>query len=571
MQRGRRVWWVAAACAVVILAAIAWIVHVKRYDSVDIFFATALRQEHIKERVVVDGIVYAVSDGQVVREGKGTVTGKNATDALRIAYALAITRRNPLLSLEGTDPDRLERAIVELQSVQQALHDAQAEEADARAVGSALYPIEFLKTAARVERARRLFLKTGDQKDWEAYRLVQTETARAYDSDARRFEQAFIETVPSDAEKINVVGGGKILSRESELAAIAGIKHNAGLVRKALEARSSCVSGTVSACEESDIALPIVETNQTTAASSTSLALAEEVEEILIQSTLAPSQNGTERPAAATKQRPVELSQSFCINSSAASKIFSVREQKNENGAEVVFVSLISNIPFIKASSFAGTRYFDYLLSKGIEFVPLWLTSTYTCAELGSDYGVALVMLSVDESVRTHPFSALLKNNTLQLAQVEKMISDAPVIRESDIRRYLALVRESILLDPSAPAEVRNEYVSFALQLRDRGAGSADLMYRLAAENNAGLKNGQSGIPVRITASYLFFARSAFFSLFMGHNPSFAPERVPPYESTSLPNTRQPYLRYSEIRSSVPHKKLIHDINYMMRLEDWNY
>lgn len=572
MRIDRRTRWVLAACGVIILGGVAWNVRVKQREAdASIFFSKTLQQEHVAERVVVNGIVYSVSEGQVTRADKKVADEEETFDALRIAYALAITRRSPLLSLEGTGPDELERATAELQSVQEELSSSRGDAAEARAVGSALYPIEFLKSAARMERMRHLFLVGGHSGDFETYRLAQIETLRAYGSDAKRFEQAFIEMVPSDAGKLGVAGG-KILSRESELDSISGILRSAALMQKALERRSDCISGILSACDANDAALPSVEQSPASDSPDASLALAEEVRNIMTDATVALKPGVTAKQSG--KPSPIkflEISRSSCVGSSSDNHIFIMRKQKNTTGTESFLLTFIGDILITDANSFAGTYYFDYFASKGIRFIPYWPTSTYTCPEIGSESGIALSILSIEDAARTHPFSASLTNNRSQLVQLERTLSNGTLIRESDARRYLALVRESILMDKATPTEAERTYISLAIQLRDRSAGVQDIVYRLAGETRTNMRNERTDVPAKLSAPYLFFARSAFFSLFMGHNRSFAPEQVFPYRLASLPRDEQPYIRYSETRSLVAREKLLHDINYMIRLEGWNY
>src|SRR3989344_7146478 len=98
------------------------------------FFSSALQQADVIETVSVQGGTYRVDRGFVSRSDGVLVRPAQTIKALRLAYALTLARRSPLIGLAGTNADKLDAATTQLEEVQDTLADLQDEEEDKRLI-----------------------------------------------------------------------------------------------------------------------------------------------------------------------------------------------------------------------------------------------------------------------------------------------------------------------------------------------------------------------------------------------------------------------------------------------------
>lgn len=553
-----RVWFLVVVLAVCVSALYALDL---RNTEIVRFYSDRLKQAHIREDVLVGGVAYTVQDGAVFA-GNTTVHGAQEQRALRLAYAVTVARRSPIMSLEGSDPDEIFRALNRLQEIESSLADIQQTTLQKRAVQEALYPIAFLRAAAQLEKERQVFLKSRSDSDEALYRLAGEATVAAYLSDLNRFQEAFEATVPLSAGKLGIAGG-RVLSRESELRALDLLRQEIGATRERLRLRDACIHGYTGACSPSDLALPgpFLETQPP-------VTIHPSYERARAISSLINAALGASDPPTFVA-KPLNFSSNACVDSSSDNLFFEIDTRKGYGSVPYLALDFVGDILLMKTQDFAHMPYFKYFLSNDITYVPYWPTSSYTCPEFGPETGKAFMLYTIEKVARNKLFSANLKESAPRLARLEQALTERPYIREADAVAYLNGVRTSLIEDGSPDEGTVNSYISLALGLQDHSIKFADLLRRLITENATNLRHVGTDVPTELGAPYLFFVRSAFLALFMAGNASFIQNQVRPYEDARITGDALPYVSYYAL-TDVPRDKLMNDIRFVIRLESWD-
>lgn len=326
-------------------------------------------------------------------ERAGIDTG-GSLPTLRLAYAQAMARNNPLIALPGVNPDELTTQVAALAKLMEELAALQTNAGDAEAI-RALYPVDFLGAAAALERARVAFVASGSAHDAALYEKAQRDALAKYRNDLERFRNAYLQVVP---ESIGAYATPtRIITRDATLKALDTLQSGMEVTAHKIAARTACVRGLFIRCSANDTAPP------RTSATASALATTTEYEVRSALQAAGYSVSGT----------LYTLPNAACTtNSAARPPVFVV-------GADTVtLVSDAALISFDPAGPNAQLPFVKYFLDRGTTYIPAHPLIYYNCPESDADYGAVLA------TATGNPSDTTLErwSNSLGLLQVTRDI-----------------------------------------------------------------------------------------------------------------------------------------------------
>lgn len=522
------------------------------------FFSEALHAAEVYEAVEVGGNVYRVNRGDVSTINGGRVEGAAALRPLALAYAAALARRAPLLSLAGTDPEELARAVDTLSEAEKGFLPVQSTQRERGSI-AALYPIDFLRALAYTEKTRLAFLAQPNEINEKAYENAQRDAVRQYVKNLSDFKSAFVSMVPVATAEYGVWGG--IVSRESSLASIDALVQGMHTTARRLAERRMCLGGDTNFCGAADLRIPTLSTDAGLSSQYVSLPLLQELRTVFAKAT----EDATYKTAPA-----VLLQDATCISDPSVAPLILLHTKTLHDGPTIYDPRFIGDVMLQDAAEFAKTvPYFAYYTDRGVRYVRHGLLNNYQCVTFGTDFGRIAAIWKVITTATKDPFSAYATGQevaTLRKLEREVTPTAQNIVRESDVHSY---VNEALsVFSKTGDPEQLNKAISLERMLLDRSAGADSLVYGIASLEENDQRLGEAGLPVRIDASYLFFARSGFFTLFMGGNGSIADAYVPPYAAGDiLASSTLPFIPYSSLNKAA-RESAAHDIGFFHDLHD---
>ncbi len=525
----------------------------KTQKAASLFFSTALEEQHISATVVVSGISYSVKDGDVESAG-GSVAGKERFDALRTAYALALAQRSPLLAVPGTDPEKLDRAVTALADVASSLAEIQKNRSNKDAVRSSLYPIDFLRSLAKLERLRETFISTGADVDEALYRQAAKEAVYAFKKDLLLHKAAFTRIVPEEAVAYQVFEG--TMTRESLVRSMDALLRGIRETAATLDKQSACISGSVSACDSSRLALPGPATTPATpdAAVKNTYPFLDEIRSSYSRS--------MENPAYLKK--PVfELMDSVCMNNFDAPFLFFLRTKK-KSADGIVTPEFMGDILFVPAAPYKDMPFYRYFGENKIAYVyfPLW--EHYKCPEIALDTARIFGTKAVLDAAQTERFSEYAEGPdaaTLRELETRLINPSAGIVRERDARAYVDGALRVLSAKQNVPPRIIEALLDLSLAHQYGTTSFDQFINKIAGDELANIGLLRTNVPVELEAKYLFYVRSGFFSLFQGTNRSITGVQPPPVERAGS-TSGSPFVRYTVLRKTIPQAELVRDMTF---------
>lgn len=497
------------------------------------FYADALRDAAISERVTVGGRDYHVERGQVTLEGS-LLSGYRTHLPLKLAYAKTLAARSPILALSGVSLDEFDAAIARLERTQERLADAQTSVIERARTSSDLYPTRFLHAAAALENTRRAFLKDGTYEDLRSYLLSERLAIVAYQSDLNRFRRGFENVVPQDVPAYATAKD--IVSRESMLDALDALERGISAAMDTHLARRACLFGRTAACQARDLALPSL-VERSIDASSSGVQKAQFSRDILARAGIPPQPGPF-----------IRLSSSECVARDESPLMYAFSGISQASSAHSyrspVFVG---HVALIDISDYDDLPFYSYFASHGARYVPVRDLTYYACLDAAFDKGGVLAVENIARLARelrvsrfaSGPLKEMLEDDERRLASTE-------VISEGDAVRYLHDAR-ALIESASLPDDVESDLVSAWLELATRGGGTLHTLADIAAFEGTNLQLAEEGIVYDFGARYLFFVRSGFLGLFMAQNPSLIDTETRFFEANSLSEHEQPFRYVSHL------------------------
>lgn len=266
----------------------------------------------------------------------------------QLSAAREYAARAPVLSIMGTDPERLLRAVESLERVQEEY-------------GMELYPVTFLREVARAEQARLGFIHKPTAEHWGTYATQLGRTFDAYQKDLRTFTQNFKESVPEDTKAYTVPEG--FITRAQSILVLETLAREVDNTHERFKAHVTCIGGSVSTCEEESLP-PLPATTSTT--------LPPAVQEIL---TLLREGKGRDEPTTI-----VALTSSHCAARQPTPHPFALYESP-EHALDFEYVG---DLYFYPMSVLAGS-YAKPFKERGVSYVPFSPANFYRCPNIMSD------------------------------------------------------------------------------------------------------------------------------------------------------------------------------------------
>jgi hypothetical protein len=523
---------------------------VREQDAASTFFRTTLQAAHVSETIVLGQKRYYVADGSVRSATGETVSGSETFQALRVAYALTLARRSPLLAIPGVDLDALKQGVGGLEEVQKKLAEIQNTKTDKSLVASALYPISFLKSIAATEEARRAFLLSGSDADENKYQVSLSVTINSFKSDLAAYKSAF-ESVVDTKERPYMLLDGTV-SPGSVLTALSELGDGIHGTETALTKRSACLKGNIEACDPSDVQLPMPEpvSEPQNVGSDELPPLAKEVRSLFA--------DALKNPAFATSTA-IELSESSCVQNLPQPYYFVVQDQPRATDSDILPIAYIGDIFAYRTADFAANKnagVIHFLSDHNVSYYPAIMTAYYQCEDSGSDMGRIFGVLATADFARQNP--SLSPEAAGKLAGKE-------VLSEANARTFVRDALSKTQSDTTTSKETLDGITAISLVLDDNSAGFDRLVSEIVAVENDNLRMKDAGIPVDMSANYFFFVRSAFLSLFLAGNPSVvAGKRISLFENHNAQDLLHTLARWSDLRSSTPQKKITADMSYFL-------
>ena len=498
-----------------------FILTAREQSTAERFFFEALRSHDITADVLVDGRTVSVRSGEVTYQGE-TVTGAPAFAAMRLAYARTLAERSPLFALPGTLPSDLIYAVEELQQTANQLADIQKDAESADLIRSSLYPIDFLRKAAKAEAARIAFMHDSDTANEQAYYGAVREEFTAYILGIHNFRNGIIKTVPDTTPPY--VAAGKLVSKEAILSAMGDIEARAKKTKRAFDARVMCLLGHTPRCNPQDLLVPTLpEPPADVSDDSVRAALS-------IQAMYAHIVNHDGvRPSPL-----IVLSKSACVSDFPSPPIYYVAVPELQSDIPPIRRGIyIGDIRLIDIREYGNLPFYRDLQSRGIEFVLSPPLPHYECMEGARD------------------LSAILFTEDI----MQEASSTSRVYYQSEaVGIANALARTG---DPDG--------VQYVLSAQNHSAHFDQSLRSISGVEQMNVNLVKSGVEAELKTYNLFFSRSGFESLFAVGNPSFVGD-VSLFEPISLDRSKGPYVYYSNFPDGEKKNKILQDIRSYISL-----
>ncbi len=495
------------------------------------YFAGVLRTLNISETVTVGHITYRVERGMIRTMNGNPITPADSFNILQTAYALSLARRAPILDLAGTDPDALSTSTKQLARVQAQLADLQKTPQADTAVGTALYPIRFLKSLSTLERTRLVFINTGSDTFDATYQTALTRALAEGATDLALFEDAYAATAADNRSSYETLSG--VVSKKSTIRALQQLDDAYRSAAARHSAVLSCVGGDISLCEPSDLVTNIHDTAGPDDAEVSSSA--RESMRILATAHHTDYSNTT----------VVALARSACMGNESGPYFFISEPLQTRQSSSLTFINDLffhpigGNIP----NNAAMLLWFKSHEVSYLFYNPM---SYYACPNSAVDIAQAYAVQHAVALPHTAGTSSVTGGMTL--------LSESKITAELSRRLRDERAATSTSSDIDA---VLNTY----LMLRDNSASLETLVAEIAASEAADIAMTKRGTPADTSAEFLFASQSGYFALFLAHNRSLAPDAITPYTDDPLPDRlRFALSTWSYLRSSVPTKKIEHDL-----------
>lgn len=516
-----------------------------KQDAATSYFSSVLKNANIQEAVEVAGRTYKITDGTAERIGDSAhqkETGPFETfQALRLAYAVTLARRSPLIALEGTDPGALERTVHRLVAVRQGYADVQNNPEGRSLIYEALYPTDFLSSAARLEAARRAFLLERSDTREQEYNDALVETLRMYKKDLDTFVYAY-DHVVDDNFRYDIVPGGTII-KQNILRASDALKSAETNVASTFSERMRCLSGEVGLCEPEDIQFPLPEMQKgPMIVQKTTPHSVEEVVQMLSRVyTLAMNDAGVQL---------FVIQKSACTGHLPFSGYFAIHEQSKVGGVPQIFYVgdlLFWEINLLKERK--GAAIPRYLDARGMTYMPIKPTMFYVCPEVGQDQGKIFGLAKILQFQRG--------------ASVVQGLQTLPtVVNENDVINFIEKTAAQKTSESPLSRERYNTLTSLSLALKNESTGFEHLVEQIVSVGEQELRMYAIGVPVDVSPKRLLSTQSGFPSLFFGYNASLvgSANSVSVYENDGNAHLLSGWRQWSNTNGTISEQDIVRDM-----------
>ncbi|OGG56908.1 hypothetical protein A3D71_00275 [Candidatus Kaiserbacteria bacterium RIFCSPHIGHO2_02_FULL_55_20] len=500
-----------------------------------LFFSSTLRENNIVETVFVEGVRYEVVDGTIVSE-HWRPSSFDRYRALRVAYALALAKRSPLLGISGVDPDSLEKSVSELASSTRALADVQKDPRDVALVRDSLYPLDFLNKLASQERVRQRFISSGSNADERGYELSIKKTIDAGQADAERFARSLKEEAGDASFRFATLGG--MITRDTLLSSARTVVLRFKELNGLAHTRERCLDGIISLCDIRDVIRTVPEPV-----------------EPIGDAPFVTLRTGADLDLAKNNVRPV-LSKSVCLAEEPGPYVFAYG---NPRGVSLMPLRYIRELYFRPTEHFGSAM--QYMRNElRIDYAPVNPIEFYQCPDVLSDIGGVYAILGTVRFAQSHPYAPEERTRLLS----------STTYRDSDAIAYLRAAATEVNSDGFAGSDATLKDLETVLNMwRERNGGLDALVSLIVSVNNQDMKLSARGVPFDLRAHTLILTHSAFPSLFLALSPRTGVSPITLRETTATDATaiHADVIPYTELARTVPREKIVHDLDAFLLFE----
>ncbi len=509
-----------------------------------LFFVNELRNENVSQVVRIGNRTYAVDRG-VVSYDSIQVSGITALRALRVAYAKTLAERSPLLGLEGTDPDALRANTTLLKETMTKISLLQETAEDTKLVKNALYPIDFLYGLASLEEARKQFISSGSELDFDRYVDLFDPVFISGVRDSKKLADAYAYLTSSNRPPQTVSFAGT-LSATSTTASLASIPESFARLQKQAHRRSLCLSGITWFCPP--LSLPRIEEHGAQPPQPEGGDARPTFEtEIASIFRSAPRTNAYDKSYA-----PVRLEQSVCLASLPSPYNFEASILLRIN---FDLLHYLDDMYFIPTAGKSGPVPVFLRDEYGLRYIKINPMTFYLCPHLVEDVSVAQA--------------------TLRTVTVAKKYADIPNSHRAvllsgvpSLRNAIAYIGEAIggMQNEQLPIEYTHEVVAISSMFAQKSAALDAVVAHIVDITAHDLTVVQKGVPFDLRAKTLFYTHTATPSLFLFHQIG-ALSPLAPNSPNDRRNLQTKFGSYSTLREEMTDGALIREIRLMENIE----
>lgn len=548
----------------IFLSVVIYILAESKKETAKEFFAVSLKEKNIAVEVRIEEQLYMVNSGIVYKDEK-VIENKESLFPLKIAYARTIAERSPILSLPSNDLGFLNKAILRLEKIKKELVEIQDNKKDKDLIDSSLYPIGFLKSLSILEESRRNFILHSNDETFKEYGNKLRETIAVYKDNLEKYANAFNIVVSEDIAEY--IAGETIVERAIIIQILEDMKVVIKDTEEIFKERQSCFSHNISSCNTFDLEIPLVSKKEslktnyvpTESTADIHLLIGQAFKRIDVDTDLL-----------------VQLNSSYCVGNLHRPQLFAVSTEETLFGKERSLF-FIGDIRLIETKTYPDIEYFKYFVKNNIDYLYTSFNSFYTCPELVIDYGDIFGTLLIRNLIEESPISIYVSGEQKHtLFELEKrLVATNGITREDEALEYIFTVL-TLYSPESVPKQVLETLINISLAIRDKTAGFEYYINRVAIDQEVAymwrFRMEQAGnYSDHLTAPFLFYARSGFFSLFLGPHYSILGRLKDPvyFKHIQLISLEdQPFLFYSDLKSSVDRNKLINDIRFFTNIQE---
>ena len=499
------------------------------------FYEKVLVDYRISTTVSLEKASAKITEG--VLQHKEELSERDVFNTLRIAYAQALAERSPLLAIPETDTFALEGAAQSLDELAGRLSALQKDQSTKDAVRTALYPTRFLRSLSRLERARSTFLAGASDVTLKEYTALQQATIRDFSADLSDHEAAFKRIIPKDTAGYGVFNG--VITRDTILMSMESLRRGIGDTAQKIRQRAHCIGGLTSYCDADLLAIPSVQVPEPTP----SAARDSEAREIHSFYSELAKMRGKEISGL------VQISQSTCFGTLNVPLLFTL-QNRDDPLADIVNPELVGTMIFIPTAKYSKVPFYQYFAKNGIPYAYFPAFAFYKCPDIVVDSGrVFETVLIADVANDRQSNRPLVESPALEEALTARPDG---ILRESDALAYLDEMRTNFS-SRTPPASQKsqkalNRLISLILAAQYGSARFEQFVQKVEKDEELNLALIARGVPTELGASYLFYVKSAFFSLFLGTNPSVAGVQRAPVDTSRSAKTESEFVSYQALR-----------------------
>jgi len=485
---------------------------------------------------------------------EGVLEETASTQYLRKAWYATATRIDPLFSLEGTDLDKLEKAI-------ELVHRSRFHYAtipprntdDKEVLEQVLYPQDFLESLPKLERLRRDVVAHPNHRVITAYHRALLRTLSAYLEAIENQKVVFAKHMSEQANARFYFPAG-YTTPEKVLSTFKNLELGAHALKEKAEKRFACSKRYTKTCEDLNTLKLLAPINQKP---DLNQALLSEVREIV----LASHDNKASVPN--TKNvREIVLSGSTCTI--FENPVYHI-SQKYLGYNDIVTIPLLINDQYFLRTDVETTSPFtkklkeaEILLYSQSSFTP------YLCPDSGSELSRIHTLLYLQEALSANSFSERL-GTLLQDAKQDQSFLDEEFIYEYSIMHHLANLHS--LIQGNGEKEIEKYLgtndtlllTSLIRQTVNQSAVLPDMLLEIAKRDmSAALR--EKGMSFSFELIHTLIQRGHQSILFSTFNKSFTPYQQPFLARTHESNLLAEFEMHSyvdEIRDEFSFEKIL--------------